>query len=304
MAYNLNELRAFLAVLDEGSLGKAADKMNLTQPALSRIVKRLEAAVGEPLFERHSGGMRLTAYGKALAPHAQLLCREEKIARDEMNRMRGLATGALRLGVTAGASALFIPKALEAFLAKWPGIAIDVVEGIWDELASALDSYQVDLVIAPEAPETASIVSARNCAWQESMNVVVGAGHPRQGDAAVSMEALLEERWCFVPQRTEPHNRLMSLFKARGLPAPAIAVSSTSIPLIKSLVAYSGFVSWLTRPMYGAELKAGLIHELRVDGLDHERRFSAYHRRVGILPGPAMRFLDEIRRLARAGAPT
>ncbi|MGB3430449.1 LysR family transcriptional regulator [Achromobacter sp.] len=303
MAYNLNELRAFLAVLDQGSLGKAADKLSLTQPALSRIVKRLEAAVGEPLFERHSGGMRLTAYGKALAPHAQLLCREEKIARDEMNRMRGLAAGALRLGVTAGASALFIPKALEAFLEKWPGIAIDVVEGIWDELATALDSYQVDLVIAPEAPETASIVSARNCAWQESMKVVVGAGHPLHGDAPVPMEALLAERWCFVPQRTEPHNRLMSLFKAQGLPVPVIAVSSSSIPLIKSLVAYAGFVSWLTRPMYGAELKAGLIRELRVNGLDHERRFSAYHRREGILPGPALRFLDEIRQLARAGVP-
>ncbi|MDF8365355.1 LysR family transcriptional regulator [Achromobacter anxifer] len=303
MTYNLNELRAFLAVLDAGSLGKAADRMSLTQPALSRIVKRLEAAVGEPLFERHSGGMRLTAYGKALAPHAQLLCREEKIARDEMNRMRGLATGALRLGVTAGASAQFIPKALEAFLEKWPGIAIDVVEGIWDELATALENYQVDLVIAPEAPETTGIVSARNCAWQESMKVIVGAGHPLQGRACATMEALLEERWCFVPQRTEPHNRLMSLFKSKGLPAPAIAVSSTSIPLIKSLVAHSGFVSWLTRPMYGAELKAGLISELQVDGLDHERRFAAYHRREGILPGPALRLLDEIRKLARASRP-
>jgi len=300
MAYNLNELRAFLAVLDEGSLGKAADRMNLTQPALSRIVKRLEAAVGEPLFERHSGGMRLTAYGKALAPHAQLLCREEKNARDEMNRMRGLATGALRLGVTAGASALFIPKALGGFLDKWPGIAIDVVEGIWDELATALDNYQVDLVIAPEAPETPSIVSARDCTWHESMNVVVGTGHPLQGNASISMEALLAERWCFVPQRTEPHNRLMSLFKSKGLALPVIAVSSTSIPLLKSLVAHSGFVSWLTRPMYAAELKAGLIRELRVDGLDHERRFSAYHRREGILPGPALRFLEEIRGLAPA----
>lgn len=298
MTYNLQELRAFLAVIEDGSLGKAADKLGLTQPALSRIVKRLEASVGEPLFERHTGGMRLTAYGKALAPHAQLLCREEKIARDEINRMRGLAVGALRLGVTAGASALFIPKALGTFLERWPGIAVDVVEGIWDELATRLEAYQVDLVIAPEAPETARIAAARDCAWHESMNVIVGAGHPLQGGSPIAMQALLAERWCFVPERTEPRNRLVSLFRKGGLPPPAIAVSSPSIPLLKSLVAHSGFVSWLTRPMYAAELKAGLIRELQVEGLDHKRRFAAYHRREGILPAPALRFLDEIRRQA------
>ncbi len=296
MAYNLHELRAFLAVIEHGSLGKAAERLALTQPALSRIVKRLEESVGETLFERHTGGMRLTAYGKALAPHAQLLCREEKIARDEINRMRGLAVGALRLGVTAGASALFIPRALGAFLEKWPGIAVDVVEGIWDELATSLENYRVDLVIAPEAPETARIAAARDCAWHETMNVIVGASHPLRAEPPVAMQALLAERWCFVPEHTEPRNRLVSLFRKKGLTAPPIAVSSPSIPLLKSLVAHSGFVSWLTRPMYAAELKAGLIRELHVEGLDHERRFAAYHRREGILPAPALRFLEEIRR--------
>lgn len=300
MTYRLQELRAFLAVVEAGSLGKAAETLSITQPALSRIVKRLETDVGEPLFERHSGGMRVTVYGKALLPHAQLLHREETIARDEIKRMRGLATGVLRIGVTAGASAYFLPKALGEFLDKWPSIAVEVVEGIWDDLTCALASYQVDLVLAPESSESAQIVSAKNCTWHEKMSVVVGAAHPLRGRSAVRMKDLAEERWCFVPQATEPHNRLSRLFETKGLRPPVMAVTSTSIPLLKSLVAYAGFVSWLTAPMYSAEVKAGMIHELHVDELDHGRRFAAYQRREGILPRPAASFLDEVRTLAAA----
>ena len=306
MTYNLYELRAFLAVIDEGSIGRAADRLSLTQPALSRIVKRLEIAVGEPLFERHSGGMRITAFGKALLPHARLLSQEETAARTEMNRMRGLGSGSLRIGVTAGASAFFVPKAIGAFLDQWPGIAVDVEEGIWDRLAHALEQYQLDLVIAPQAPDTETIAAAANCMWREQMRVVVGAGYLQsdaRADRRTGMEELLRERWCFVPKQTEPRNRLAALFAQQGLPAPEFAVSSASIPLLKNLVAHSGFVSWLTRPMYAPELKAGMIRELSVPGLDHERTFLAYHRRTGILPKPALRFLDEVRRLAQLTHP-
>lgn len=296
MTYNLNELRAFLAVVETGSLGRAAEAMHLTQPALSRIVKRLEIAVGEPLFERHSGGMRLTPYGKALAPHAQVLCNEERMARDEMDRMRGLAKGVLRIGATAGASASLVPKAIGAYIEKWPGIAIEVTEGIWEELEQALENYQLDLIVGPEAPGTERIVVGR-CKWSEKMSVIVGANHPLLHKNAVHMADLLQERWCFVPRHTEPHTRLMSLYSKQNVTPPAIAVCSSSIPLLKSLVAHSGFISWLTRPMYESELHAGIVEELSVEGLDHVRMFSTYHRRAGILPKPALRFLDEVIRL-------
>lgn len=298
MPYNLKELNAFLTIVDFGTLGKAAEQLNITQPALSRIVKRLETAIGEPLFERHSGGMRITSYGKALLPHARLLRQEEKLARDEIQRMRGMATGVLRIGVTAGVSAFFLPRAIGVFLDRWPGIAIEVVEGLWDEMTDALSGYQVDLLLAPEAHETESIAAAKQCQWAETMSVVVGTRHPLRNMAAVSMQDLIDQRWCFVPHAAEPHKRLATLFEKRGLAPPPVALTSTSIPLLKSLVAHSGFISWLTAPMYASEKKAGMLHELAVDGLDLTRHFHAYHRRNGILPKPAVRFLEEVRQLA------
>ena len=299
MPYDLYELRAFLAVVQHGSIGQAAERLNLSQPALSRIIKRLEADVGEPLFERHSAGMRTTLYGKALLPHAQLLHQEELLARSELDRLRGLATGVLRVGVASGACAVFIHKAIGSFLEKWPGIAIEAMEGIWDDIAHALSNYQIDLVLAPEVPETEAIVEVKNCSWHETINPVVGADHPLRHQAQLRMEDLLDQRWCLIPRNTEPHKRFLSLFEKQGLPAPQCSLSSSSIPLLKSLVAHCGFITWLTAPMYGAEMQADLIHELNVPGLNHARSFAAYHRRIGVLPRPALQFLDEVRQLAR-----
>lgn len=302
MTYNLNELRAFLSVVEEGTVGKAADKLGLTQPALSRIVKRLEEDVGEPLFERHSGGMRITAYGAALLPHAQLLHREAMLARDEIRRMRGMATGALRLGVSSGAAAGFIARVIGKFLGQWPRIEIEVVETLWDDLCASLANYQVDLVLAPEGVENDRIIAAADCQWHEMMRVIVGRGHPLLQRDEVTARDLVKERWCFVPEPSEPHQRLKALLRRKGVTAPAMTVQSASAPLLKSLVAHAGFVSWLTAPMYEAEKRAGWIHELSVDGLDHLRTFKVYHRREGILPTPAMRFLEEVRKQAQPSA--
>ncbi|MBP0644539.1 LysR family transcriptional regulator, partial [Mycobacterium tuberculosis] len=85
MTFDLRQLRAFTTIVSAGSLGRAAEVLHVTQPALSRIVKRLEDEVGAPLFERHSKGMQLTAIGQALLPHASLLQHEADYAREEIN---------------------------------------------------------------------------------------------------------------------------------------------------------------------------------------------------------------------------
>ena len=80
MALDMHQLKAFLAIVSTGSLGRAADTLHVTQPALSRTVRRLEDQLGAPVFERHSKGMQLTAIGAALLPHATLLQREAEQA--------------------------------------------------------------------------------------------------------------------------------------------------------------------------------------------------------------------------------
>src|SRR5436309_15343394 len=95
MTFDLRQLNAFLAIVSTGSLGRAAETLHVTQPALSRTIRRLEEQVGAPLFERYSKGMQLTAIGSALLPHAVLLQREAEHATEEINAMRRLAKGTI-----------------------------------------------------------------------------------------------------------------------------------------------------------------------------------------------------------------
>lgn len=136
MTFNLQQLHAFATIVASGSLGRAAEVLHVTQPALSRTIKRLEDEVGAPLFERHSKGMQLTAIGSALLPHATLLQREADHAREEIDAMRGLAKGTIRVGAAASIATLVLPLAVSGVLARWPNLRVEIMEGVWDGLAN------------------------------------------------------------------------------------------------------------------------------------------------------------------------
>jgi len=82
------QLRAFLSIVRSGSLGLAAESLHVTQPALSRIVRRLESQLGVQLFERRTTGMELTTFGHALLPHATVLSEEAALAIEQINSLR------------------------------------------------------------------------------------------------------------------------------------------------------------------------------------------------------------------------
>jgi len=113
ISYNLQQLRLFTTIVSCGSLGRAASALHLTQPALSRSLKRLEAQVGAPLFERHTKGMELTAIGDALLPHAMLLQHAAEQAREEIDAMRGLAKGTIKVGAVGSIASLILPLAVK-----------------------------------------------------------------------------------------------------------------------------------------------------------------------------------------------
>src|SRR4030095_4090588 len=98
MALDPRQLRAFLTIVRSGSLGLAADALHVTQPALSRTIRRLESQLGVQLFERRSTGMELTSFGQALVPHATVLSEEAAVAIEQINSLRGLGHGTLRIG--------------------------------------------------------------------------------------------------------------------------------------------------------------------------------------------------------------
>src|SRR4051794_27548339 len=166
MTFDGRQLAAFLAIVSQGSLGRAAEALHVTQPALSRTVKRLEDQLGAPLFERHSKGMSLTPAGVALLPHAALLQREAEAAVDEINALRGLVKGTIKVGAIGSVASLVLPQAIGRVLQRWPNLRVRVVEGVWDRLAAALVGHEIDLALDGEQPESDEISAIADCRWR------------------------------------------------------------------------------------------------------------------------------------------
>ncbi|WP_175720610.1 LysR family transcriptional regulator [Burkholderia anthina] len=297
MAFNLQQLHAFVTVASAGSLGRAAETLHVTQPALSRAIRRLEDEVGALLFERHTRGMHLTAVGEALLPHAVLLQREAEQAREEIDAMRGLARGTIRCGAVGSIASLVLPLAVSGVLQKWPNLRVEVIEGVWDRLAEALVQRDIDLALSMTMPDTEEIVAIDDCRWEDTSYVVAALDHPLRGKPDITLADTLDQQWAIPPRGTAPFEHMQQVFVANGLGLPNVVVETRSITVLKSLVARSGFLSWMAEPMYVTESKAGVFDTLELPGVVGRRTLTAFRRRHGLLPSPAVKLLEQLRQL-------
>ncbi len=301
MILNLRELQAFKAIADCGSLGRAAEALNATQPALTRIVKRLEQQLGVALFERHTHGVSLTAYGRALEPYASLMLAESHSAVRELREMQGLQRGVVRVGAVASAVENFLPDAIDRLTRHRPGLQVHIVEGLSDELALQLAKGEIDLAIGFSMPQTDEVSLVSESEWQEGCHIVCAAGHPLLARGPLQLADLADQRWVLPPRKMGPHEEWLQLFWAQGLPAPAVAVEARSINAIRALVVRCGFLSWMPRLLLGEH--QGLprpIEILPVAAVTTMRSFAVYQRRHGSLSPASALLRDDLLALIRA----
>ncbi|MET0962754.1 MAG: LysR substrate-binding domain-containing protein, partial [Noviherbaspirillum sp.] len=245
-----------------------------------------------------SRGMLLTAFGQALLPRAMLLEQEALHATQEIDAMRGLAKGTIRVGAIGSVASSILPRAIARVLARWPGLQIEVLEGVWDKLAEALMRHEIDIALGKQMDDSADICAIADCRWTDTSHVVAAAGHPLTRKDRLAHADVLGAQWAMVPRGTAPFQEMSQMFALHGLPAPEIAVQTRSIVVLKSLVIDAGFLSWMAEPMYEAERKAGLIAALPVAGLEAVRTLTAFRRRQGLLPAPAVKLVEELRNVA------
>ena len=299
MTINLRQLAAFLAVVNAGSLGRAAAALNTTQPALSRTIKAMEAALGVPLFERHSTGMILTAYAQALQPHAELLLAESRNAVEEIDALRGLSKGTVRVGAVGSVVSHTLPLAIDRVLKRWPGLHVSIIEGVEDSLEKALLKREIDLAIAVSLRETEEIRLIAESGWHDISSIVASTNHPLRQKPKLGMRDLQQQRWVMPPSNTMPRSEMQQMFLSKGIEPPEVVVETRSINAIKALVANADFLSYIPLPLYHMERRAKVIDALPVPGGMTKRHFSIFRRRDGLLPLPALKLLEELRRVVK-----
>lgn len=296
MALDFHQLRAFLVVAEAGTLGRACARLNVTQPALSRLMRRMEMQMGVELFERRSKGMELTSYGQALLPHAQSLVAEAGLAEEEIAALRGLSRGTVRVGALASAAATILPQAVSRLLYRWPGLRVTVLEGMTDMLAAALANRTIDLAIATEFPADETIARATATGSGEAYAVVAAWDHPIGHQLRVSMHDVLCESWVLPPRDAPPRQLFERRLMELGMPLPQVSVETRAPGVARAMVAQTRYLSWLPADLVADDIEKGLIRAIEVKPLSWSADYFVYRRRGGTLSIAARKLLDEFRR--------
>ena len=176
MAINLNSLRLFTAVAERGGFTAAGRLLHVSQPAISKAVRQLEAHLGAQLLVRTAKGVTLTEEGRVLFGHARVLFGEERAAEEALAERLSLSRGALRLGSSLTVASYFLPRILGAFHARHPAIELTLVALNTRGVLDALLANRIELGIV-EGPVSHARVDVSP--WMEDELVAaVAPSHP------------------------------------------------------------------------------------------------------------------------------
>ena len=140
-----NDLRYIVVIAEENSITKAADKLYMTQPALSQYLKKVEKELGVLIFERTTTGVRPTAEGVQFLAFAKNVLNQEQDMKKQLQNLRGGDVGEVRLGFTGTQATYVLPHILPDFHLKYPGIEITLVEGSSIDIENKLLKHEVDI---------------------------------------------------------------------------------------------------------------------------------------------------------------
>jgi DNA-binding transcriptional LysR family regulator len=141
----LRQLRYLVVIADEGNLGRAANLLYVSQPALSYALKNLEAELGVRLFDRHAGGVTATAAGRDIVAEARLTLRQADLVTAAAERHRRGETGVLRVGFEASGAGELTTRARAEFSRRHPGVRVQPKRFDWGEEAAGLRDGRVDV---------------------------------------------------------------------------------------------------------------------------------------------------------------
>jgi DNA-binding transcriptional LysR family regulator len=184
-------LEVFVAVARAKSFTRAARALGYTQSAVSRQIGVLEKELNADLFERLPRGVELTDQGRALLPHADATLERLRTAQRDLDALRDIGAGRLRVGAFPTAVAALVPRALAAFRTAYPKAQLSLVEGLTPTLLGRLAAGEADLAVVSSPPDDTRF--ELHHLLDEHLLVAVALGHPLAGRGTVRLAELAGE---------------------------------------------------------------------------------------------------------------
>lgn len=289
------EIEAFVAVARHGGVTRAAELLHRSQPAISRRLSQLEAALGAPLLDRGSGGLVLTGAGEAFLPHAEAALAALKDGAAAVAALSDESAGEVSLAIVGTLADSPVIGVLQAFLRQRPAVALDLRTATSAEVSELVRRGEVALGLRYDPPPSGDLTNREIGA--EPLHLVCAADHPLAGRRLRALTRLRGERWLVFPtRRSRPNSVLQHVQRALA----RAGVDDFETMIIDSLNAQkrlveAGFgVALVPESAARDEIRRGSLAVIDAPALHLSQSVAVVSRRTGYLNGAARALLAEL----------
>jgi LysR family transcriptional regulator for metE and metH len=284
----IRQLRALAALSDHGSVTAAANKLNLTQPAVTLQLRNLQQLAGLPLLQRTNDGMLLTGAGREVLALYERIEAAISACATSLDMMAGRTGGRVSIGAVSTAK-YFVPFAIAAFSKLHPRLDISLSIGNREEIRQALHGYDLDFAIMGRPPPDVEVET--RLIGDHPHIVVAPRGHWLAQDFGLAAVDLTHETFLIREQGSGTRMLMEQLFADTEL-RPTIGMEMSSNETIKQAVIAGLGIAFISAHTVATELEDGRLVALDVAGLPVLRQWFVVRRQDKVLLPPAQAMLD------------
>ncbi|MWD29343.1 LysR family transcriptional regulator [Aquicoccus sp. SCR17] len=291
----LRQLRLLIAVGQHGSIQNAAQDLNISQPAATKMIQDLEHDFEVKLFDRTNRGVVPTVFGDSLIRHGKLIFAQVSNAAQELDDLNEGNSGRVVVGTLLAASPALIPLTVERLLKDRPKVAVKIVERTNEVLMPALLSGEVDMVVGrlPSHRHRENITQERF--FDERTVAIVGPGHPLAQARDVSFDQLRAYGWILPPVETTLRRQADQFFVRQGGYVPETTIESVSYLANRSLLRTHDFIGLMPAHVPALDIENGLLAQIDWPPPFGVGAVGVSHRGESSLSPAGRAFLDALR---------
>src|SRR6266403_5115235 len=228
----IHQLRYFVAVADEGSFSRAAAKVRVAQPSLSQQIRKLEAEVGQPLFDRLPRSVVLTEAGRCLIDYARQILASIGDARRCVDELKDGVSGRLEVGAIPTSAPYIRPELVVTFQEHYPDVTLEIVEDVTEGIARRIEVGELDVALASTCQKSPTLRVEH--LGSEPLLALVPEGHSLAKQTVVRFDDLKSQRFLLLHEMHCLSQQVHHLLESRHL-LPEVALAGSQLSTIANM---------------------------------------------------------------------
>ena len=258
------QLLLLLALEDEGNINRAAQVLNITQPAASKLLKDLEDMLGVSLFDRMPRGMRPTWYGETMIRHARVALASLGQAHDEIQALKAGSFGQVSVGAITAPGLSLLPMAVALLKREQPSLRVSLQIETSDVLMERLAQGKLDMLVARLFERHDKTALRYQALTEEPVCAVTRPGHPLLGRRKLSLRDMADAGWIVPPAGSVLRHRFELMFQEQGLESPTNVVETTALLFMTRMLQQSDMIAVIATDVARYYAQHGLVAQLPI----------------------------------------